>query len=379
MARSRFLSALGWSALAAAGTCASAAFAQSELPSPTRSHSFDRDQGQNPFRASQLVFEQSITTQTVGLGTTPQSYVPLYELWLSFRPRYSFDEHWSVRGRFDYTKELTNNQTTTLAQENVFGDIWTDLVYTTSIDAVWRRTKLDAGLRALWPTSKVSQGNGTYFTGGARAGGTHEFEIHGDDAPLLNSAHVGLRFVYLHPFSTATTATNYGNFVYTRQNADSFSFPSDQLQGQTLVNHELWAVVEGGLQITPKLSATAFMVVISQWHYSPPDNGTVAQLSGSNNDQQFTQATWLVASVDYELVDELDLSLGYYNLANAISPSGQRRGIAGSDNVWWSPDARLFFAVTANLDALYDDAVGHKYSNRAGRSVRQSPIASGLR
>jgi hypothetical protein len=372
MASCRFLP-LG--ALAASLACSRGAFAQAELPSPVHAHSFDRDQGENPLRGSQLVFEQSFTTQTVGIGATPQSYVPLYELWLSLRPRYSFDEHWSLRGRFDYTKELTNNQATTLRSEDVFGDIWTDIVYGTKIDALWQGTKVDAGLRALWPTSKVSQGNGTYVTLGARAGATHEFDINGDGARAFSSAHVALRLVYLHPFSTATTPTDYGNFAYARQNVDGFSFASDQLQGHTLVNHELWTLVEGGVQITPRLSATAFMVLINQWHYPPSDS---AKVLPSSNDQ-FTQTTWLVGSLEYELFDELELSAGYYNLANAIAPDGQARSVFGSDTIWWSPDARLFFAATANLDALYDDALGHRYTRRAAQSARLPGILGGLR
>src|SRR5271154_3243475 len=58
----------------------------------------------NPFRESTLSFEQSITTQTTGLGPAPQSYVPLYELWFSLRPDYWFNEHWAVRARLDYSK-----------------------------------------------------------------------------------------------------------------------------------------------------------------------------------------------------------------------------------------------------------------------------------
>src|SRR5262249_19275477 len=118
-----------------------------EEPAP-RVASTKREDSKNPFRQSILIFDQSITTQTADVGLTPQSYVPLYELWLSFRPRYYFDEHWSVRARFDYTKELTNNQATTYYREDVFGDIWTDLVYATKIDRLWRDTQVSAGLRA---------------------------------------------------------------------------------------------------------------------------------------------------------------------------------------------------------------------------------------
>jgi hypothetical protein len=352
-----------------------------DLASSVRSHPIDKDQGTNPFRGSTFIFDQSMTTQTTQLQPSPElSYVPLYELWLSFRPRYSFDEHWSLRGRFDYTKELTNNQATTLYREDVFGDIWTDLVYTSVLDKLWDGTKANVGLRALWPTSKVSQANGTYVTLGAVASVQHKFEIHGDDAPALNDFHLRLSVTYLHPFTSATTPTEYGNFDYQRQDVDGHSFVSDQVQGTTLVNHTFWGVFDTGLQITPKLAVTADAILINQWHYRPPT--VYAQpLTGSvliprTNDAQFTQNVWVIADVDYTLFDELSLGFGYYNLANALGPDGQRRGIWGSNNIWWSPDARFFFDITANLDVLFDDASHHRYSIKdAAEAARQQHIA----
>ena len=59
------------------------------------------------------------------------------------------------------------------------------------------------------------------------------------------------------------------------------------------------------------------------------------------------------------LIDELALSVGYYNLTNAIAQDGQPRTLFGGENIWWSPDARFSFTVTANLDVLYDDLTRH--------------------
>ncbi len=365
---------------------ASVALAQPEMPSRVQPHRAEKGEGTNPLRGSTLLLDQSMTTQTAHLDSTPQqSYVPLYELWLSLRPRYHFDEHWSMRGRLDYTKELTNNQQTTYYREDVFGDIWTDLVYQTKLESLWPGTKADIGLRALWPTSKASQAAGTYVTAGARGGVQHTFPINGEDARYLDDFHVRLSFTYLHPFTTATTPTDYGSFAYTRQNVDEFSFVSDQIQGTTIVDHTFWAIVDTGLQITPKLSLTADLIFINQWHY-PPSNASVGtalapvDVPRSATDTQFTENTWFIANLDYSLVDEIDLGLGYYNLANAIAPDGQRRGVFGSDNIWWSPDARVFFDVTANLDALFDDASGHKYgSSQSLREPRRRHMAADLR
>ena len=122
------------------------------------------------------------------------------------------------------------------------------------------------------------------------------------------------------------------------------------------------------------------MILINDWHYSPTQNPCIATLTGcaaipAGGDHPFVQQTWFLVDLDYTLVDEIDIGLGYYNLANAIAPDGRRRGVFGVDNIWWSPDARFFFDVTANLDALFDDAMAHKYSiKEAAQRARRSPL-----
>jgi hypothetical protein len=353
-----------------------------ELPTSVHAHTFDHSEGNNPLRGSTLALEQSMTTQTADVGMTPQSYVPLYELWLSFRPRYWFGEHWSVRGRFDYTKELTNDQTTTLYRQDVIGDLWVDGVYSAKLDGLWKGTRADVGLRTLWPTSLTSQAAGVYVVAGPRAGIQHAFDLEGDSARWLNNAHVTLRGAYLHVLSNATTPTDYASFTYTRQNTDGFSFVSDQVSGQTLVRDDLQLVAEVGIQVNPRFSASIFAVLFNQWHDSPTTaavntaTGTVTPSPStpiSASDQQFTQKTWIVASIDYDLLDELELSLGYYSLANSIAPDGTTRGAFGSDTIWWSPDARFFLSATANLDVIYDDVARASRSRPPSQSARALP------
>jgi hypothetical protein len=356
-----------------------------ELASGVHHRPIDKDQGENPLRGSTFLLEQSMTTQTAQIQPSPeQSYVPLYELWLSLRPRYYFGEHWNLRGRFDYTKELTNNQNTTFYREDVFLDIWTDLIYSTKLDQLWPGTKANLGVRALWPTSKGSQANGTYVTLGALGSVLHKFELRGEEAPSFSDFHVGLSFTYLHPFTQATTPTSYGDFQYARQDVglDDHSIISDQVQGTTLVDHTLWLVADTGVQITRKLSATVDAVLINQWHYAPTNSGITIE-SGTVNPSlagstQYTPNVWFVADLDYALIDEIDLSFGYYNLAGEIAPDGQRRGLFGSDNLLWSPDARIFFDITANLDALFDDAVHHRYSLEQAAADRRARHLGGM-
>jgi hypothetical protein len=220
-------------------------------------------------------------------------------------------------------------------------------------------------------------------TAGLVAGGLHRFTINGDAAPWLNEFHVGLTLTYQHPFTSATTPTEYGNFAYARQDVgdDDHSILSDQLQGLTNVDHTLWGLLDLGLQITPKLAITADAVLINNWHYTPTNQGVQTVTGTVNppfvNDEQFVQQVWIIGGIDYTLFDEVDLTLGYYNLANALAPDGSRRGFFGGDNIWWSPDARFFLDITANLDVIYDDAKHHQYSEpkAAGPLARARHIA----
>jgi hypothetical protein len=53
-------------------------------------------------------------------------------------------------------------------------------------------------------------------------------------------------------------------------------------------------------------------------------------------------------SLDYDAIDEMTVSLGYYNQTSQIGPDGTRR------NPLYSPDARFFLTLTGNLDVIYE-------------------------
>lgn len=327
----------------------------------------------NPLRGSTLTIDQSITTQTADIGETPQSYVPSYVWWLSLRPRWNFTNKLRVQARIDYFKELTNSEDTTYRDEDVFGDTWVDLVYSTPLATLggWKNTRVNLAARTLWPTSKTSQGNGMYLSLGASAGVTHRILLHGDDAPSFNSARVGLTLSYLHAFTQSTTATPLGDgFHQERQpvQQDLPSFPDPQLSGAPLVHDTLYTVLDTGLQITPKLGLTFDVVWIYQWHYTATPvtdfvstnrmNIPVGQ--GQAPDQPNTQLTWFIAALDYDLFEEMSVGFGYYNLSNVIAPDGTYRGpfYGGEDNLFWSPEAHFFVDATLNLDKIFEDATG---------------------
>jgi hypothetical protein len=342
-----------------------------------------KDEDKLPFRGSTLLLDQSMTTNTAHLEPAQQlSYVPTYEWWISFRPRWYFTDHLYYQLRADYYKEFTNSNQTTDYRADVFGDIWNTLGYKTPISEKLKNTKVSASIQALLPTSKESQDAGIYVTVGAGAGISQDIKLNGEDAKFFPGMHLGLSALYRHPFSKAIVATN-GDLNYTRQSVEGFSFLSDQLSGSTLTNHSLYAFVDAGIDITKKLSFSMDMIWINGWKYAPADNQSVQTATGDtavprNSDSTtFTQATWFIADVDYELFDELTLGLGYYNLQNVIAPDGTRRGIFSGDNVWWSPDARVFFDMTVNLDKVYERFAGTKKPKNENASTK--PPSQGQR
>lgn len=386
-------------ALASAASYSSSAAAQDRAKDePSQGHGEEKvsEGDKDPLRGSTFLADQSVTTPTIGLGNV-LSNVPLYEWWLSLRPRWNFNDHFRVQARLDYYKELTNSEETADYREDRFGDIWTDAIYQTPLaeSGPWKNTKVSAGVRAIWPTSKISMAQGTIVTLGALASISQKIPLRGEDAPWLDSARVGLSFTYLHAFTQDTTAAT-SNLNYYTEDTDGRPLLSGQLTGQTLSEHTLYAIVDTGLQITPKLGFTLDWILINSWHYAPSAFCLGTNIVNSTNpcpplqqtqpDNQFTQLGWFLADVEYEVIPELSLGLGYYNLANTIGPNGQANSLFGSgeNNLLWSPDARLFFDVTANLDKIFEDATG-RYKGKTGqtaeaaRAARNRQIAEGLR
>lgn len=338
----------------------------------------DAEANRNPFTGSIFFWDQSLSTQTAHLDTSAQqTYLPTYEWWFSFQPRYYFSKKLSYRLRLDYTKELTNSGDTTDYREGLWGDVWNSLRYETPISERLKHTKVSVTGTIKLPLSKESQARTIYFKPGIGVGIAQKIPINGESAKWFQSAGVALSGSYEHPLQRSTTAT--GNFTTTRQDTDGRSFNTDQITGGMLANHTVLAALRGDLQITEKWSTSLSMIAINQWNYNPTSNATltgdVVSTGGTTvntdnkNATNFTQSTWFIFGTDYDLLDELSVGVGYYNLAGVIAPDGQTRGLTGDHNVWWSPQARVFGTITANLDKIYERAAGIKPKKEEAKSA----------
>lgn len=319
------------------------------------------------WRGSILLFDQSVSTQTIGLGKDYTSANSSYEWWFAFKPRYFA---WESESRKDTISlnlwmnlyfELTNSDTTTRAQEPILGptSMWASYAHT-FVDVKGWKTSVTLGPRLTLPTDRASRATGQYFGMGATGGFSQAFPIAGKNAPYFAGGRIGISSVYTHPIHRAVvpTTSNAGNIPQTRQDAGGNRlFADDRLGGSFNSRDSLNATFSAGLTITPKVDFGVSYVVINSWPYHWTDQraqDTPIQIAtgpaiatGVNDPSHYRVNTWALVSLDYELMDELSLGIGYYNLTNQLGPDGKRR------SPLWSPDARGFVTLTGNLDAIY--------------------------
>lgn len=331
-----------------------------------------------PWRGTTLTFDQSATTQTVGIGEDYQSSNPVYEWWFRFAPRYVLYENGtdtiSAQAAVNVYHEFTNSDSTTYRNETLLGPTTLYLQYGRPLyrEGEWVTSLSVAALRMTLPTDKVARNSGQVLGLGSSVSVNQSIPINGRSASTFNSARVGALAIYNHPFTKATNAINPDLKRY-RQDLDGRTFESDVLRAGMLPNHQLNLAFTAGLQITPKLSFNGSYYIMHTWAYRPPgacitpQGASTGSICLPTNDDapNFRVGTWLMASVDYDLFDEVSLSLGYYNLANQIGPDGQRR------SPLWSPSARFYFSVTANLDAIYETVTGRNEVSATAKPTTQ--------
>ena len=337
------------------------------------------------WRGTTFSADQSVSSETAGIGRDYQSSNPSYQLWFSLRPRvYLFsdslpDGHsMNVNARLDMYKEITDSDDTTRRRENYFGDIWLTGSYAVRVnDSKKYPTTIAGGPRVLLPTSVASRGAGTYLTAG---GGLSVSQgIHLSSGDYFSEAHVGLIGYYTKPITPNTTAVS-SDLSRDRIATDGRTLKDNQLSGGYLVNHQLLSIMDAGLQITPKAGFSVDMIFLHQWRHGAKGSGgcdgggaAVTTQTGTrcaisaeaNKDPQTLRVSaFPVISFDYQVLDELNLAVGYYNFTNLIGPDGKSRSF------FYAPESsRFFLTATLSLDVLYKTIVGSE-DDKGGAAVQ---------
>ncbi|HMI86104.1 MAG TPA: hypothetical protein VK550_18545 [Polyangiaceae bacterium] len=318
----------------------------------------ETEQKRAPWRGSTLLFDQSVTTQTLGLGQDYQSRNDLYEWWFAFKPRYFLldneKEALSVNLWMNLYLEFTNSDTTTTRREPVIGPttLWASYAYT-FYEQNGYRTAVSVGPWLTLPTDRAARNAGQLFGLGATGSATQSLPLARPGATALTSMRLGISTIFVHPFNWATTPVN-GDIEQLRQDVAGRSIVSDQLRPGMNVANSLTLLFTTGVQLLPRLGFGVSYVLANSWTYAPKDvpictvQPTCTEPASIGEPASFRVRTWALASLDYDAFDEMTVSLGYYNLTSQLGPDGQRR------NPLYSPDARFFLTLTGNLDVIYD-------------------------
>ncbi|MFI5297895.1 MAG: hypothetical protein ACHREM_07320 [Polyangiales bacterium] len=314
----------------------------------------------NPLRGSLLFVDQSMSAATLDRNQyLSPNQVTLFELWVSPRLYYSPSEHIKFGARFDFFTEETDTEgTTTYKHETVVGDPWLTAGYSTPLKALNDRegTKWGVGWTLRPPLSKASRGQGQYLATGPSASLGWNLALNGDKAKLFQSLQLTLSGSYSHAFTQCTTAcpfgtNNTGAIDHGDPGAPTISL-DNQIRSGTLTGNTFLAAATGTLSILENLSLDVSMIGIWGENFALPVASVAGQSQASSaNDTRLKQSTWFLAAIDWDVTKEFGLSLGYYNLNTVTGLDGTYR-----DPLYSVDGARIFFTLTAHLDALYADA-----------------------
>lgn len=325
-------------------------------PSVTRPGAPAEDGAPTRWKGSILLFDQSLTTQTVGVGADYQTYDPTYEWWVAFKPKYTLFERdkdsVSLNLWMNVYLELTNSDTTTEYHELLLGPTYLWATYNRTVrDVRGYKTAVTVGPRANLPTDKAAYDTSQLIELGALGNASQTFPLRGEGARALQGGRLAVGAIYGHPFDRYTAPVN-GDLHQLRDDFNGISVIDDQIAGEMNVRNALSVALSGELQLVRRLNLSLSYVIINQWRYPTPagqlspDTGPASIMSIAAP-TTYSVKTWLTASVAYDLTDELSASIGYYNLSGQLAPDGTRR------SPLWSPSARFFLTLTANLDAVY--------------------------
>lgn len=328
-----------------------------------------------PWRGTRFTFGQETTTQTVGIGADYQSRNPLYEIAFALEPRYYVldrgDHTININARLSLSQELTNSDSTTREREVEFQNTTVNAAWSWTVyqnDDGWR-TRINGGPRVVFPTAKTSWRSGLRLQLGLGVGAGQGFPLAGKDSTWFPSGDARVSMYYLKGIQTSQVGEN-ADFERDVQGVDGLSLRSNQISATARASHQLTIALNGDVDVLESLHLGLGYTWIMRWAYTfGPVNVASTGVSGSSYPaQQLEDATnfrvvpWFMANLDYDLLPEVGLGIGYYNQTSAIGEDGRRR------NSLWSPDARFFLDITANLDEIYLTAAGKREKKDTAKS-----------
>jgi hypothetical protein len=298
-------------------------------------------------------WEHNLTTQTVGVGDTPQSYNPTYTMGFAAKTRYYLvddtpkGEHFSLRLDGGLYREFTNSDATTHRGEWLFVDTDLAAVYARRFQGPADTDGTFFEVRPLTltlPTAKSSYDSGRYFAAGALVGLTNVTPLLRGKVDTDVAATTRLAVGYKRWFARATVPTN-ASLERVRLTPDGRSLPGDSLSGASLVRDEIDISARVRFELGKNVLWTTDAALSPSWKYAVQDDVMVCGviLTGctdvkvSPDDQRYLLLTQFSTEVSVRVATGFSVELGYANSANQLGSDGRRRSF------FYSP-ASVFYA-----------------------------------
>ena len=343
----------------------------------------DEREHKSRWRLSRLLLDQSVTTETFGVGQDYQSRNPTYDWTLQLRPRYYFIDRdtwsYSVQGTFAAAQELTNSDGTTRRRELDAEDGLLLLRYDRTLyregDTI---TAIGLALPEVGlPISRASRNNGRVLGLGGALLPSQQVPLSKGSEFFPSFGIVGLAR-YQHFFTRATVPTN-EEIAQPRTDLRGRPIVSDQLGSGAFPQHEVRLGFTTELLIHERVGLISDFQWRPTWNYEIDDDAQICNLltgcieaDGVADPETYELITVFATEVETRVMDELSVSVGYINTASQIGPDGQRR------SMFYSPNARFYLTLTAYLAEIFDSRGATPPSNLIGRVKQQEAAGTAL-
>ena len=346
-----------------------------------------------PWRRTTLSWDQSATTETVGIGRDTQSLNPTYDWAFTLKPRYYVWEQGdvqavSIRGAIGLTREFTNSDSTTDRGEWSLTDAELTAAYGVRVNDYpdYHTTLLVRAPVLSFPTSTFSANNGKILGTGVTLSAFQQLPVFGHEERSFETlcgatrGCVNATLGYDHTFTDSTEPTNdqLGNV---RMDVLGRSVPTNQLSGIAFAEHVMIIETGAELAITERIVwANTFGWQLA-WKYRF-DEGNETQVCNlptgcvtperPENPSNYAVVTTFASEVGVKVFDDLSLAAGYNNVSAQLGADGTRRSF------FYSPYSRVYLTVTASLDEIYKTATGKrdKSGNQRRASLGTAVVAS---